>query len=122
LGTVDAFVLNIDLAPTLLELAGARIPDTVDGGSLVPFLGGGSPASWRTDVLIQNHGGGPSFALRTPEWLYNHQDTEELELYDMRADPFQVQSLHRKVDPSLLEPFEQRIKTLLACRGASCRP
>jgi arylsulfatase A-like enzyme len=121
-GTVDAFVLNIDLAPTLLELAGARIPDTVDGGSLVPFLGGGSPASWRADVLIQNHGGGPSFALRTPEWLYNHQDTEELELYDMRADPFQVQSLHRKVDPSLLEPFERRIKTLLACRGVSCRP
>jgi N-acetylglucosamine-6-sulfatase len=120
-GSVDRLVLNVDLAPTLLELAGAAIPDTVDGRSLVSFLRGRPPSDWRTDVLLENYGGGPTYSLRTPEWMYNHQDTEEFELYDMQADPFQVKNLYRKADPALLQSFEQRIKTLVACRGAACR-
>ncbi len=119
-GSVDQPVLNIDLAPTLLELAGARIPESVDGRSLVPFLRGTRPASWRTDVLIENYGLGPTYTLRTPEWMYTHQDTEELELYDMRADPYQLKNLRRQAAPAQLDSFEQRIKTILACRGASC--
>jgi N-acetylglucosamine-6-sulfatase len=51
---VDRPVLNVDLAPTFLELAGAPIPDSVDGRSLVPFLRGTPPSSWRTDVLLEN--------------------------------------------------------------------
>ena len=121
IGRVDQPVLNIDLAPTLLELAGVAIPDSVDGRSLAPFLRGQPPPSWRTDFLIENHGAGPSYSLRTAEWMYNHQDTEELELYDMRADPYQLKNQHRTADPALLQTFEQRIKALLACRGASCR-
>ena len=120
-GTVSQPVMNIDLAPTLLELAGVPIPESVDGRSLVPFLRGQAPASWRTDVLIENWGLGPTYALRTPDWTYIHNDTEELELYDMKADPWQTQSLHRKVDPSVLAGFEQKMKAILACRGASCR-
>jgi len=120
-GSVDAPALNIDLAPTLLDLAGAHVPDAVDGRSLAPFLRGNPPATWRTDVLIENYGAGVSLALRTPEWLYAEIDTDELELYDMREDPYQVQSLHRYVDPSFMEPFSRRIQTLFACHGASCR-
>lgn len=117
---VDQPVLNVDIAPTLLELAGAPIPDSVDGRSLAPFLRGQLPASWRTEVLLENWGAGPTYALRTPDWLYVHNDTEELELYDMKADPWQIRNLHRSVDPSLLAGFEQRMTKLLACRGASC--
>jgi arylsulfatase A-like enzyme len=118
---VDRPVVSVDIVPTLLELAGAPIPDSVDGRSLVPFLRGQAPASWRTDVLIENWGLGPTYALRTPDWTYIHNDTEELELYDMKADPWQTQSLHRKVDPSVLAGFEQRMTAILACRGPSCR-
>ena len=39
----DEFALNIDLAPTLLELAGAAVPDTMQGRSLVPLLLGNGP-------------------------------------------------------------------------------
>ena len=118
---VDQPVLNIDIAPTLLELAGAPVPETVDGRSLVPFLRGGRPESWRQEVMIESWGVGPTYALATTDWVYVHNDTEELELYDMRIDPYQVDSLHRKVESSVLAGYEQRIRTLMACRGASCR-
>ena len=120
-GRTDAFALNIDLAPTLLELAGAPVPESLDGRSLVPFLRGTPPASWRQDVLVENHGAGPSYSLRTPEWMYNHQDTEEFELYDMRTDPYQLKNLYRTADPALVDSLRKRMATLVACRGASCR-
>jgi hypothetical protein len=53
--------------------------------------------------------------------MYNHQDTEELELYDMRADPYQLKNLYRTADPALLDSLRKRMATLVACRGASCR-
>jgi N-acetylglucosamine-6-sulfatase len=120
-GRADPFVLNVDLAPTLLDLAGAPLPESLDGRSLVPFLRGQAPSSWRNDFLIENYGAGPTLSLRTPEFMYNHQDTEEFELYDMRADPYQLKNLYRTADPAVIESLNRRIQTLLACRGASCR-
>ncbi len=107
-GRTDAIALTIDLAPTLLDLAGVPIPESVDGRSLAPFLRGTPPASWRTDALVENHGAGPSYSLRTAEWMYNHQDTEEFELYDMRNDPYQLQNLYRTADPALLDSLRKR--------------
>jgi N-acetylglucosamine-6-sulfatase len=120
-GVVEAFVLNVDLPPTLLDLAGAPIPESVDGRSFAPFLRGTPPASWRSDVPIENYGIALSPSLRSADWFYNHQDTDEVELYDMRADPYQLHNLGRQSDPAFLDSFERRIATLLACRGASCR-
>jgi N-acetylglucosamine-6-sulfatase len=120
-GRTDAFAMTIDLAPTLLELAGVRLPDTIDGRSLVPLLRGRPPASWRSDVLIDNFGIGHSRTLRTDDWMYNHQDTDEFELYDMRRDPHQIRNLYRTAEPALLEALKRRLATLAACRGHSCR-
>ena len=46
--TLNEMVANIDVAPTLLELAGIPVPTIMDGQSLVPLLTGGSNATWRT--------------------------------------------------------------------------
>jgi N-acetylglucosamine-6-sulfatase len=116
-GRSDQPVMLMDLAPTLLELAGVAIPEDMDARSLVPLLRG-EQVPWRTGVLIDMNG---TLALRTPDWLYAEVATDELELYDMRADPYQLESLHRDVDPAFLETFSQRIQELHACRGASCR-
>jgi N-acetylglucosamine-6-sulfatase len=51
--TSDAFALQTDVAPTVLQLAGLPVPSTVDGRSLVPVLRGRTPADWRTDFLAQ---------------------------------------------------------------------
>ncbi len=53
-GIVPAqFVVNIDLAPTFLDLAGLPIPASMQGRSLVPLLRGESPADWRTAVYYR---------------------------------------------------------------------
>lgn len=55
--TQAAFALNLDLAPTYAQLAGATLPDFVDGRSLLPLLQNPSaaPADWRQEALIEHY-------------------------------------------------------------------
>ncbi len=55
-GTVTAITANVDYAPTFADLAGATVPATVDGRSLVPLLHGHTPSDWRNALLLE-HGG-----------------------------------------------------------------
>jgi arylsulfatase A-like enzyme len=116
-------VLNIDLAPTFAELARIPIPDSVDGRSLVPLLRADAPGldRWRSDFLLEHFSTGVSSALRTPDVLYAELESNELELYDMGKDPYQLENQQHKVDRAVMEPFSRRIAALAACRGASCR-
>ena len=54
--TSDALVANVDLPPTFAELAGADVPDFVDGRSLAPLFGGDedAPAADRAAVLLEH--------------------------------------------------------------------
>ena len=51
--TPDAFVANIDLAPTFLDLAGVPVPEWMQGQSLVPLLRGETPADWRQSIYYR---------------------------------------------------------------------
>ena len=53
---INEVVENTDLCATFAELAGAGVPATVDGRSLVPFLRGAQVPTWRTLALIEHHG------------------------------------------------------------------
>ena len=55
---VDAFTENVDITPTLLDLAGLQLPDFCDGASLRPFLdadlhGDAAPERWREAVHVE---------------------------------------------------------------------
>jgi arylsulfatase A-like enzyme len=93
-------VANIDLAPTFADLAGASIPDSVDGMSLVPLLEN-KDTPWRDALLLEHwpteEGVGaiiPEFySVRTSQWKYTEYSTGECELYDLVNDPYELQNL-----------------------------
>jgi len=101
--TIDEFALSIDLAPTVLDLAGATAEHPADGRSLVPLLRGNAPRGWRTSFLVEyntdtvfprvrNMG---YKAVRTKRWKYiryNKLDGMD-ELYDLKADPYEMHNL-----------------------------
>jgi len=102
--TEDRFALNIDLAPTLVELAGATVspPIVQDGASLVRLLDG-TTRDWRTDFMTEGWPNGHVWAtVREARWKYTELPvtpgdpaTEfERELYDLENDPYELESLH----------------------------
>jgi arylsulfatase A-like enzyme len=88
----SSLVANVDLAPTICELAGIPIPAEMDGRSLVPLLRG--PAPWRDALLLE---GWPAVvpyqALRTDHLVYVESDGDTPEFYDLAADPYQTRNL-----------------------------
>jgi len=78
--------------------------------------GGKKPAGWRDEVLVEDLKRGWHM-LRTLEWTNG-----ERELYEMRNDSFQLQSLHE--DPGradLVALLYSRLQMLKKCSGNSCR-
>ena len=100
-GTVsDAMVLNIDLAPTILGLAGIQVPEAVQGRSLQPLLVGESSPDWRTAYFYEYFEEQPFptptvFAARTDAAKLirypGHDDWTEL--YDLQRDPHEMKNL-----------------------------
>ncbi|MGD8501623.1 MAG: sulfatase [Phycisphaerales bacterium] len=89
--TVEQMALNVDIAPTILELAGLKVPQQTQGRSLVPLLRGKEP-EWRTDFfyehLFEHETIARSEALRTQRWKYaRYIDYDYEELYDLKNDP-----------------------------------
>lgn len=109
---VKQVVANIDIAPTILEAAGLRAPDYMDGKSFLP-LAEGKQTQWRDSLLYEyywerNFPQTPTMqALRGDKYKYIHYyglwDTDEL--YDIQADSLETKNLIR--DPSHREIVKQ---------------
>jgi arylsulfatase A-like enzyme len=124
---------QIDLNPTICEMAGIPIPSSVDGRSLMPLLGDAPPApsAWRQELLIELFGGGPNIppygAVRAERpdggsYLYVEYDANsDREFYDLRRDPDQLTNTYDGSDASIVGPLQQRLQVLRGCRGATCR-
>lgn len=99
-GVDEHFALNIDVAPTFLELAGVPVPGSMQGTSWKPLLGGGEPA-WRRDFLHEYyefpaaHCVRPHRGVRDTRWKYIRWNLapHEEELYDLQADPDERRNL-----------------------------
>jgi Sulfatase/Bacterial Ig domain/Domain of unknown function (DUF4976) len=81
-------VQNVDMAPTIAELAGVTLPAPVDGRSLVPLIKN-TATNWRTSILYEGTGLN-YWAVRRKTWKYVELDTGEKELYDLSADPYEL--------------------------------
>jgi arylsulfatase A-like enzyme len=93
-------VLNLDLAPTLLDLAGVPIPGTVQGRSLRPLLEG-REVPWRQSFLYEYFreawlpGIPLTLGVRTDRWKYaTYPDLDDIsELYDLQTDSSELDNL-----------------------------
>lgn len=99
--SVDKMVLNIDIAPTFLDIAGVKIPDSVQGMSMIPLLGG-HPTQWRTSFLYSYWMDRvPSIprivGVRTGDFkLVRCPDIDDVdEMYDLKTDIHELNNLAR---------------------------
>lgn len=107
----DEMVLSIDLAPTLLELAGLKPAEKMEGMSLLPLLKG-SDTTWRKSLLIEYYSDTvfPRIdkmgykAVRTERYKYiQYQDLTGMdELYDLKSDPYELNNLVNNAESKLL--------------------
>lgn len=128
---IDAFALNVDYAPTILDLAGIEPPADMQGASLQPLLGGAEPAEWRTSMYYHywehpsSHNVVPHYGIRTERYkLIHYYDTqtsapEAWELIDLEKDPeerrnFYDDPAYAEVIPQLQERLEQHRQDLQA--------
>ncbi|MCU7728557.1 sulfatase [Actinoplanes sp. KI2] len=129
--TVTAPAENIDLRPTVGELAGAATPPT-DGRSLVPLLRGQAPAGWRTAALVEHHGpdndpadpdhpaknsGNPPTyaAIRTTQYTYVEYSDGSKEYYDHGHDPDQLHNTVASLTPAAAAALHDALSALVNC-------
>ena len=101
-GDITELVQNIDYAPTFLELAGAPVPEDIQGVSLLPLLKGEKPVDWRKSLyyhfyeypaehMVKRH-----YGVRTERYklIHFYNDIDVWELYDLQADPTEMHNLY----------------------------
>ena len=99
---IEAFVQNIDYAPTLLEAAGLPVPEDIQGESFLPILKGRRPAHWRKSLYYHyyeypaEHAVRRHYGVRTARYSLMHfyNDIDEWELFDLKKDPQQMHNLY----------------------------
>ncbi|WP_353655859.1 sulfatase [Phocaeicola sartorii] len=100
-GDITEMVQNIDYAPTFLELAGVKVPDDIQGVSLLPLLKGEKPAGWRRSLyyhfyeypaehMVKRH-----YGVRTDRYklIHFYNDIDAWELYDLEKDPAEMHNV-----------------------------
>ena len=100
----SALVQNLDMAPTLLDAAGAEIPKNMQGASLLGHMRGTPPDIWRDAVYYHyhqrdsgrtSHTVEPHYGLRTNQHkLIYVYGMDTYELYDLDSDPEEMNNLY----------------------------
>ena len=123
----DELVGNIDLAPTILDIAHATPLRTMDGRSFLPLLRSARRSAPRERALLLESGPNDEYpavyhAIRTTRYLYVEYNTGDRELYDLKRDPNELSSRHN--DPryaAVRARLARHLAVLQSCKGTSCR-
>jgi arylsulfatase A-like enzyme/lysophospholipase L1-like esterase len=118
----NAMIQNIDYGPTFLELAGAKIPESMQGKSLVPIFkaAGKKPKGWRDSIYYRysgerTHNVAAHDGVRTADHkIFWVPKTKEYQLFDMKKDPQEMKSVHN--DPAYSVVFNEMKQELDSAR------
>lgn len=124
-----AFIQNIDYAPTFLEVAGAEIPEDIQGRSLVHLLenGGEVTSEWRDGIYYSYFENGSWHnvpihdGVRTGRYkLMFFPRTREWQLFDLERDPQELRSVHEEAEYSaILKAMQKRYRDLRQFYGVN---
>ena len=100
----DEMVLNLDIAPTLLAIAGLPVPADMQGKSMLALAEGKPDPAWRKDWLYEYYeypgfeNVRPCRGVRTDRYklIEFFIDPQEFELYDLKTDPNEANNLYGK--------------------------
>ena len=120
-GDISEMVQNIDYAPTFLEIAGAPIPDDMQGMSLMPLLRGDKNVKWRDALYyhfyeypaehsVKRHYGVSNGRYKL---IHFYNDIDHWEFYDLLNDPYEMHNIYNvlAVKP-LVEKMRHRLVEL----------
>ena len=118
--TTQSLAMNIDFAPTFLDLAGVEIPSDIQGTSLLPVLSseGKTPDDWRKAVYYHyyefpaEHSVKRHYGIRSDrhKLIHFYHDIDAWELYDLQTDPKEMNNLY---DKPTYQSIQEKMKTLL---------
>ncbi|MCC6730220.1 MAG: sulfatase [Chthonomonadales bacterium] len=115
---VPGFVQHLDIAPTLLRMAGAEPPEAMEGGDLAPLATGEAEALYDRVICCESTWQA-KWALRTRRHKLivarepDAYGTPMRELYDLQADPGETRSLV-EAEPALAADMEARLEAWIA--------
>ncbi|MFP3902988.1 MAG: arylsulfatase [Armatimonadota bacterium] len=105
---IDAPVCHEDIMPTVLDMAGADIPDTVEGRSLLPMMQGEEP-EWRDDLHIQHAPIHHTLTDGRQKYIWWVNDGRE-QLFDLVNDPNELHDLAPTAEgKQKLHPWRRRL-------------
>lgn len=121
---------NIDIAPTLLAIAGSKTPESCDGKSFAGLISNpdSEPSFDRDAILIENWGQAVSFrhvipatysSMRMQDSVYTEWASGGREFFDLQADPAQNHNLYPELEP---ERQKQLAAGLRKLRKSNLRP
>lgn len=99
-----AVCMNVDFAPTFLDLAGVKIPSDIQGASMKPILAdeGKTPQKWGNVAYYHyyeypaEHSVKRHYGIRTQRYklIHFYNDIDEWELYDEKNDPSEGHNIY----------------------------
>ncbi len=112
--------MNVDFAPTFLDLAGVSVPKDMQGVSLRPIFenDGNAPKKWRKATYYHYyeypswHSVKRHYGIRTDKYklIHFYNDVDEWELYDMEKDP---QELKKVINNPEYKEIVPKLKKLM---------
>lgn len=116
----NRMVANIDIAPTLYQLAGIRIPSNVDGLSLVNLFDGGP---WRNALLFEGWPPrGHYTSIHTERYVYSETRGDISEFYDLQTDPYEMTSqINNPAYKDIIDALRQQLHLLVDQQGTPPR-
>jgi arylsulfatase A-like enzyme len=116
---IKSFVLNLDIAPTLLDLAGISVPADMQGTSMKRLVQKGKDKNWRKEIYYHYYelsfGLTRHYGIRTDRYklIHFYGAIDSWELYDLKKDPSEMKNLyHDKKYAKTIEDLKKRLQKL----------